>query len=265
MARDILMSVLQHLGFMINFQKSLLTPTHVIQFLRVEVDSMNLKLSLLQEKIEKIITQCRSLLAAQEVTVRDLMRLIGRLSASAVSCSSSSPSIQGFAKTTNSTIVFEQELRVEGDSNRGSERRTELVVSQSTVVKRSFSNLCTPQLVIASDASLQGWGACCQGQRTGGQWSFQEKEMHINFLELKAAKLAIISFHRLFPESLSIHIQIDNIVALTFLIKMEGTRSEVSTAVSKEIWRYLLDHQITITVEYLPGVLNVEADTCHDL
>ena len=32
------------------------------------------------------------------------------------------------------------------------------------------------------------------------------------------------------------------------------------TKISKDIWKYLLSHQITITVEYLPGCSNVEAD-----
>lgn len=117
-----------------------------------------------------------------------------------------------------------------------------------------------PQLVIASDASLQGWGAYSKGHRTRGQWSGQEKNHHINILELKAAKLAILSFHRMFPEALSIHVQMDNIVVLTYLKKMGGTRNQVLTSISKQIWGYLLNHQITITVEYLLGKLNVEAD-----
>jgi len=117
-----------------------------------------------------------------------------------------------------------------------------------------------PQLVISSDASLQGWGAFCKGHRTGGQWSAVEKDLHINVLELKAAKLAIRTFHRMFPQSLSIHLQMDNVAALTYLKKMGGTKSQMLTTISKQIWGYLLDHQITITVEYLPGVLNVEAD-----
>ena len=28
-----------------------------------------------------------------------------------------------------------------------------------------------PQLIITSDASLKGWGAFCQGPRTGGSWT----------------------------------------------------------------------------------------------
>ena len=48
--------------------------------------------------------------------------------------------------------------------------------------------------MISSDASLQGWGASFHGLTTGGPCSMEEQKFHINVLELKAAKLAII-FH----------------------------------------------------------------------
>ena len=50
-----------------------------------------------------------------------------------------------------------------------------------------------PQLLITSDASLEGWGAFCQGHKTGRQWTLPEKKDHINILELRAAKYAILT------------------------------------------------------------------------
>lgn len=43
------------------------------------------------------------------------------------------------------------------------------------------------QLVITSDASLQGWEAACQGQTMEGPWTAEDQKDHINILELKAA------------------------------------------------------------------------------
>ena len=40
-----------------------------------------------------------------------------------------------------------------------------------------------PNLIIQSDASLQGWGAACNEMRSG-HWSDQEGTLHINSLEL---------------------------------------------------------------------------------
>jgi len=49
-------------------------------------------------------------------------------------------------------------------------------------------------VTITSDASLMGWGAVCNGSRTGGPWSHSEQGMHINCLELLAAILAAKTF-----------------------------------------------------------------------
>ena len=48
--------------------------------------------------------------------------------------------------------------------------------------------------IIDSNASLTGWEATSQNQRTGGPWSQTECRMHINRLELLAATLAVKTF-----------------------------------------------------------------------
>ena len=217
-----------------------------------------MKLSLPQEKVEGIISQCQMMLSAENVSIRDLMKLIGRLSSSAIAVlpaplqyrAIQRQQIQELASSQNydSLVTLTEEVKEELDW-----------WCQNLLLSNGRSLVqASPQLVIASDASLQGWGAACKGLKTNGQWSPREQDLHINILELKAAKLAIISFHRIFPNSVSIHIQMDNITALCYLKKMGGTRCQILTEISKEIWKYLLDHQITITVEYLPGVLNIK-------
>ena len=118
----------------------------------------------------------------------------------------------------------------------------------------------SPQLIIASDASLKGWGAFYQGHRTRGSWTLLESKYHINVLELKAAKFAILTFTRMYPSVQSIHLQMDHIVALSYLVKVGVTQNKVLSDLSKEIWDYLLAKRITITTEYLPGALNKETN-----
>ena len=45
-----------------------------------------------------------------------------------------------------------------------------------------------------TDASNEGWGAQLEQNSTQGLWSPQEKELHINVLELKAVFLALRHF-----------------------------------------------------------------------
>ena len=51
-----------------------------------------------------------------------------------------------------------------------------------------------------------------------GPWTLLEQKDI--FLELIAAKYAIPTFNRLNPLAKSIHLQIDNVVALSYLVKM---------------------------------------------
>ena len=48
-----------------------------------------------------------------------------------------------------------------------------------------------PDLTMETDASMLGWGAVCQGIRTGGLWSQMERKNHINYLELLAARFGV--------------------------------------------------------------------------
>ena len=48
--------------------------------------------------------------------------------------------------------------------------------------------------------------------------------------------------------------------ALSYLLKMRGTKNEHMIKLGKEIWHYLLNHSMSITVEYLPSVLHTVAD-----
>ena len=57
-------------------------------------------------------------------------------------------------------------------------------------------------------------------------WSNLETKEHINIL-LKAAKSAILSFTKISPQAKIIHLQMGNIVALSYSAKMEGTYKKV--------------------------------------
>ena len=82
-------------------------------------------------------------------------------------------------------------------------------------------------------------GEVCQGTTIGETWSYHERTKHINVLEFIAVKLAILIFTK-GKSVTAIHLQLDNMAALFYLVKMEGTRSPELLQVAKEIWDYLL-------------------------
>ena len=80
-----------------------------------------------------------------------------------------------------------------------------------------------PEVVIESDASLTGWGVACQEARTGGPWSPEETQFHINCLEILAAFLAI---RTIMHEG---HLLIDNTTAVAYINHQGGTVSPMAT------------------------------------
>ena len=79
-SRGTLIFLLQNLGFVINFKKSVLDPCQMLEFLGLEVDSLNRRVEIPKDKVEKIKKQCQSLPSLEKVSVRDLAKLTGRLS-----------------------------------------------------------------------------------------------------------------------------------------------------------------------------------------
>ena len=86
-------------------------------------------------------------------------------------------------------------------------------------------------------------GAVWQGMKTGGTWT-QERRMHINEPKLLALKLALETFLK-GQEITSLHIKMEYIVALTYFLKMGGTKNLQMVCLSKQIWKLLLSKKVT--------------------
>ena len=79
MSRDTVMFLLQHLGFVINWKKSVLTPVQEKEFLGLTINSVTLELSLNKTKIQKVVSECKNLLNNPQTSILELTRLIGLL------------------------------------------------------------------------------------------------------------------------------------------------------------------------------------------
>ena len=78
-----------------------------------------------------------------------------------------------------------------------------------------------------------------------------------NKLELLAIKLAVFSFSK---EKRVKGIHFQHKAALSYLLKMGGTKNKHMIKFSKQIWHYLLNQKKPIIAEYLPSVMNTVAD-----
>ena len=72
-------SLLESLGFLINYKKSTLVPTQRILFLGMLIDSTTMEFILPTEKSENIQRECRNLLKTQQPSIRQISRVLGLL------------------------------------------------------------------------------------------------------------------------------------------------------------------------------------------
>ena len=134
-----------------------------------------------------------------------------------------------------------------------------MVDSQHANLQWKISANSTPDQTIFSDTLKNGWAALCQGITKGGRWSSVEKAWHVNVLQSEAVRLVILFFTK-FKKVKSIHLWIDNMTALSYLLNMGGTQNKHLIKISKEIWGYLIERKIHWIAEYIPSLSNQTAD-----
>ena len=255
--------LLQQLGLVINWEKSILNPTQELEYLGMMIDSNSMEMRLPQPKMTEVQKRCRHMLSRHTTTPHKLAQLLGTLTATMqaihpgplycreLQMLKTKQLLSG--KTYSSQITLSPECK---------EELRWWLLHMKTWNGKAIVN-AGPDVIIQTDASLKGWGAYLEGRPTStginGLWSEKETSLQINCLELKAAELAVKTFAK-DRESIHIHLKMDNITALTHINKMGGTRSQQLTQITKSLWEFCLKKRIHLSAEYLPGSKNRIAD-----
>ena len=258
---ETLLWVLQALGFTINWEKSVVTPTQQIEFLGLVTNSRSMELSLPGEKLRQIRGEALKILSQPLTSASTLSQLIGKLNAAAqavVPAPLFYRHLQGSLKSAlaSGSHGYDNVIAL------SPEAQEELTWWQQHL--ETWNGRCLlkgrERVIIRSDASLLGWGATCEGIRTGGLWSELEKMWHINCLEMQAAALATQTFLK-GRTGLSVLLQMDNTTAVAYINNLGGTVSPQLTTLAKTLWMWALQRDITLTAQHIPGVSNIVADT----
>ena len=233
-----LIFLLENLGFIINFPKSVLTPTQDLEFLGFTIDSSKLEIRLPGEKIKKVKQEAKKLLNLTEPQALDLSRLLGKLN----HASQAIPPAPLFYRNLQQCLL--QALRSGGEEysatvnlTQDAQGELEWWLNHLNRWNGRFLLSREPDLTIETDASTTGWGALCQDVRTGGPWSKTERQMHINCLELLAATLAVKCFAK-DKRNIRIHLRMDNTTALNYINKLGGTVSPELNRLTKDLWTW---------------------------
>lgn len=256
---DLTLNLLISLGFTPNYDKSNLIPSRTINHLGFDWNTHSMILSVPKEKVIKTKLLATKLLSSP-ITLRELSSFIG-LTNSLCPAFSLSPvhfrSLQFLlCKYIHRDYSWDSPIVLDKASIE------DLNWWKSCDSSLPGANIHTPahDLTMSTDASNSGWGGVLSsGESISGQWSDSDSLKHINFLELKAVKLTVIS---LLPHirNKNLLLYSDNFTTVSYVNKKGGTRSRPLCLLALEIWELFSSNNISCSAIHIPGVDNCEAD-----
>lgn len=253
------LALMSSLGFVIHPDKSVLKPSQRITYLGVVIDSVSMTVCLTDERALKIVESCENLLNQDTSTIREVARVIGQLVAAFPAVKFGALHYR-YLEGDKILALAENHGCYDADITLSAEAKQELVWWKNNV-KGAYNDIwvADPDTVITTDASLIGWGCSYEGVQTGGHWLPLEKLFHINYLELKAAFLALQSFTTRL-ENKHVRLLMDNTTAVACINHMGTSHSTACNEMTLAIWRLCQRHSIWLSAAFLPGRENVIAD-----
>ncbi|MEW8544652.1 MAG: hypothetical protein AB2693_14070 [Candidatus Thiodiazotropha sp.] len=248
------------LGFTVHKDKSVVVPSQQIIFVGFLICSVSMTVRLPPEKCIDMIELCREILAAKRITIRKFAQLIGK-------CVSVEPGVR-YAALYYKSMEIERDdalkmYRGDFDAFIGISNESKLCIQWwIDNIRTSFRPICLPKphRRIESDSSGLGWGChdVTYNEKMYGQWSYNDRLNHINFLELKAAfqALKVLCSH---VSNEHIHLFLDNKTDIKYISKQGGRKKHLND-LAREIWLWCKERDIWLSCFHIPGRLNVTAD-----
>ena len=246
------------LGWVINMEKSDLTPSQRFDFLGMTLDTRLSTVRPCDKGVKNMLSRAAALKSARQVNKKSLLQLqgtmvslgdivrMGKLRRRPFQAALCPHHIHG-SPTQLVTVTPDLKRSVEWWSIRG-----HLTRPVSFLKNRESVTLVT-------DASMVGWGATVSDIPIRGVWTGSQTRLHINCLEMLAVEQTL----RHTPVSLSgRHLQLhtDNMTVRSYLLKQGGTVSTILNRFTEMVWSRITKLNATLSVKHISGSLNVLAD-----
>ena len=146
-----------------------MVPTQQIQYLGFLIDSRGMKIRLTQEKVVHIVATCMKIQLKHSLPIRELARLIEKLTATLPAIYQAPLWYRELQRLKN--LALQQSQSFDNLVVLSEEAMLELEWWSTKMILVNGKSVLAkdPDLIIETDASVQGWGAVCKGVRTGGQ------------------------------------------------------------------------------------------------
>ena len=260
--RQFILSLINSLGLIINYEKSDLVPAQVFMFIGLEFLTHINIVRVPQTRQMKILDSVRMFSQKTSVSARDFLSLLGQVNAAA-----------------DFVMLGRLHLRPLQMSlhNQWKPQKFPLChqIGMTTKILQHLKwwlqedlyrqgitlKIDPPSHTIFTDASLSGWGAYVEpeGLLFHGVWTEDQSWLHINVLEMKANFLSLtLAVHKV--KNSTVLVSTDNTTVVAYIRHQGGTHSP---DLSEEVWNILilcLAHNIQLLVKHIPGRFNTLAD-----
>ncbi|XP_029937836.1 uncharacterized protein LOC115380768 [Myripristis murdjan] len=251
---------LTDLSFVINAEKSMLSPKQSIIFLGLSLDSVSFTARLSAERVQTFKACLAFFRLRKSVRFRLCLRLLGLMASAILVVRLGRLHMREFQRWVAS-------LRL--DPVRHGARRV-LVTPECIMALRhwrapSFLTRGVPmgpvlsRKVVTTDASLSGWGGIHEGRAVRGRWSIGLQRSHINFLELSAVFLSLKHF---LPSLVGRHVlvRMDNTTTVAYINRQGGLRSHRLHTLARRLILWSSERFLSLRATHVPGALNAGVD-----
>ena len=245
-------TLLDKVGFIVHPEKSVLLPTQTKVFLGFVLNSILMQVSLTPERALKLKEACENLLATASPCIRNVAQVLGLMSSSFPGVMYG-PLHHKFLEMNKTQALKIHHGNFDKNMSLSQEAITDLkwwVDALPTAYNPI--NHGDPQVTMTTDASLIGWGCCLDTVTTGGNWTPEEAQHDINYLEILAVFLPLKSFSNTVSGK-HIKLMVDNTTAVSTINQMGTCHSWVNNKLVHQIWEWCITHHIWPTVVHIPG------------
>lgn len=248
----------QTLGFILNSEKSDLTPRQVFIYLGMRFDTLAWTVSPSPQRIARLEGLLSLLLSMDSAPVRLLASLLGSMESMALLLPLGRLHKRRVQRLFMEVTDFQNwnQVVLLGDRLRPTVSQW---LNQSWLAQGVPIALPPPQETLYTDSSMSGWGAHMGCLDASGLWDASMAGQHINLLELEAVAMALQEFVQ-DVKGKHILLNTDNTTVACYLNKQGGTHSHSLSVRAEEILLWCQDRKISLTAKYIPGKLNILAD-----
>ena len=246
-----LLALCHELGWVVNMEKSELTPQQVFNFVGYRFDLLSGRVLPTQDRWIALQQKLQFIKGRDCCSVRQFMSLIGLLTATEKQVWAGRLHMRPVQWHLKRHWHVPESLKKTIPVPLSLHPHLDWWLDKTNVLKGQPLHPLQHALQIFTDASNEGWGAHLGGSTARGVWSESESRLHINFLELKAVLLALKSFERRCRGQIVL-IATDNTTVVSYINKEGGMRSGSLCAL---LWRLLSwCHPRTIILPVSTGV-----------